>query len=137
MATGLDGFEPSKSGRYDPGQVVILFDGRQNKSPEEKYSTLQYYWMQSMIKLGWPSVHAQDLEPGKLRLMWDSRLSTLASLHRQGNVRLFVRAALPAYDSGMVRRESFPNDWRIRAATKAEEIRSKDCDKYERDGQWT
>nr|POE87763.1 hypothetical protein CFP56_10992 [Quercus suber] len=72
MATGLDEFEPSKAGKYDPGQIVILFDGRQNKSPDEKYSIFQYYWMESMIKLGWPSVHAQDLEPGKLRLIWYS-----------------------------------------------------------------
>lgn len=72
MATALDRFEPGKDGQYDPGSIVILFDGRQCKSADEKLSSFRYYWLNSMIKLGWPSVHAQDLEPGRIRLMWYS-----------------------------------------------------------------
>ncbi|WPG99428.1 Hypothetical protein R9X50_00224200 [Acrodontium crateriforme] len=68
----LDKFDPRTAGAYNAGQIIILFDGRHcgPKPGEDKTTMLQSYWMKAMCSLGWPSVHAQDLEPGRVRLMW-------------------------------------------------------------------
>ena len=66
----LKDFDPAKGGRYDPGQIVIFFDNRHIKGPEDGLSTLQSYWMDAKFKLGWPSWSTPDLAPGYLRLYW-------------------------------------------------------------------
>lgn len=66
----LKNFDPSKNEKYDPGQIVILFDNRQVKTKDDQFSTLQSYWTEGLYKLGWPSFYKPDLDPGMLRLTW-------------------------------------------------------------------
>ncbi|KAF2725994.1 hypothetical protein K431DRAFT_290479 [Polychaeton citri CBS 116435] len=55
---------------YDPGQVVILFDNRMFSGEKDKLSRIQSGWLAAKYKLGWPSLWNQELEPGKIRLIW-------------------------------------------------------------------
>lgn len=66
----LNDFEPSKSEKYDPGQIIIFFDNRMAKTKDDKFSTLQSYWTSSLHRLGWSSFFKPDLDPGMLRLTW-------------------------------------------------------------------
>lgn len=70
IETRLKEFEPSKHEKYDPGQIVILFDNRMARTKDDNFSTFQSYWTSSLYKLGWPSFSKPDLDPGLLRLTW-------------------------------------------------------------------
>ena len=63
-------FDPAKEGKYDPGQIVILFDNRIAKTSDDKFSTIQSYWTESLYRLGWPSLYKPILDPGYIRLIW-------------------------------------------------------------------
>jgi hypothetical protein len=67
----LDAFNPSTAGTYNPGQVVIFFDHRGFKTEKDTMGRFQNYWLSTKYRLGWPSIwYTNDLEPGKLRLIW-------------------------------------------------------------------
>lgn len=73
MAANLNNFDGGAAGKYDPGFIKIFWDGRQSGVPspaDDKMSYYQSYYMAGLYRLGWPSYHVQDLEPGNLRLMW-------------------------------------------------------------------
>lgn len=142
MTSNLSKFDPATAGAHDPGQLVILFDNRMNKTHDDKFSRLQSYWISSMYRMGWPSWHVQDLEPGKLRLLWYTvriylnssetmqmqrligrnniarrerripRLPPLQSLRGQRHVRLIIRRRLPPLNTRILKRKPLPDDWR-------------------------
>ena len=66
----LKDFEPSKSEKYDPGQIVIFFDNRMANTKDDNFSILQSYWTSGLYKMGWPSFFRPDLDPSMLRLTW-------------------------------------------------------------------
>ncbi|KAK4548348.1 hypothetical protein LTR36_010218 [Oleoguttula mirabilis] len=69
----LNNFDGGAAGKYDPGLITIFWDGRQSGAPppsEDKMSYYQSYYIAGLYKLGWPSYHTPDLEPGKLRLVF-------------------------------------------------------------------
>ena len=66
----LAAFEPSKSTKYDPGKIIVLFDDRLVKSDADQFSSFQSYWTEGLYRLGWPSVRTPDLDPGNVRLVW-------------------------------------------------------------------
>lgn len=75
MATSIEEqlrtFNPATAGAYNPGQVVVFFDNRAFKSAKDQLSYFQNYWLDTKYRLGWPSLWStNDLEPGKLRLVW-------------------------------------------------------------------
>ena len=66
----LKEFDPSKSEKYDPGQIVIFFDNRLAKTKDDNFSRIQSYWTEGLYRMGWPSFFKPDLDPGMLRLTW-------------------------------------------------------------------
>ncbi|KAK5127813.1 hypothetical protein LTR85_004929 [Meristemomyces frigidus] len=73
MAANINNFDGGAAGKYDPGFIKIFWDGRQAGIPapsDDKMSYYQSYYIAGLYKLGWPSYHTPDLEPGKLRLVW-------------------------------------------------------------------
>lgn len=84
MAT-LENYNPATAGKYDPGQIVILFDHRQSgpQSSENQMSTFQSYWLDGLYRLGWPSWQTPEFEAGNLRLIWYTVRSV--SLHLSTN----------------------------------------------------
>ena len=63
-------FDPQKSEKYDPGQIMILFDNRLERTTDDQFSAFQSYWTSGLYRLGWPSVWKPDLDPGNIRLIW-------------------------------------------------------------------
>ena len=66
----LDKFDPQTAGKYDPGQIIVLYDNRTYKSHEDKLGFFQSYWLEGMYNLGWPSLSTPNLEPGYIRLIF-------------------------------------------------------------------
>ena len=70
ISNRLKEFDPSKTEKYDPGQIVIFFDNRMAKTTDDKFSTFQTYWTDGLYRLGWPSLRRPNLDVGMIRLVW-------------------------------------------------------------------
>ena len=63
-------FNPSKNERYDPGNIIILYDARTFTTENNKFSPLQHYYTSALTRLGWPSLFTPDVPPAHLRIIW-------------------------------------------------------------------
>ncbi|EME79293.1 uncharacterized protein MYCFIDRAFT_199100 [Pseudocercospora fijiensis CIRAD86] len=64
-------FDAAKSGPYDPGQIQVFYDNRTFAGPEDKLPFYQRYKLDALSRLGRADTWIpQDLEPGKIRLVW-------------------------------------------------------------------
>ncbi|GAB7364837.1 hypothetical protein MBLNU230_g5630t1 [Neophaeotheca triangularis] len=55
---------------YDPGRITIFYDARTTSSPNDRLTYFHHYWLATKSYLQWPSIWSEDLEPGRLRLVW-------------------------------------------------------------------
>lgn len=70
--SALEKFDQNPSSTpYDPGQIRIWYDNRTYSSFQDQLPTYQRAYLAALSRMGWTSLSGvQDLEPGKLRLIW-------------------------------------------------------------------
>lgn len=98
MANQLSSFNPQNATAYDPGEISIMFDDRHSGPPagQDQTSYAQSIWLSTMQRIGRPSWHVPDLEPGYVRVIW----YTYAGVEGSKDYRLWqANDAKEAFDS--------------------------------------